>query len=71
VVNRFLVILPCEPFKEVILLWWNFVAHSPQEMVKATEDWNARRYFGAVKGSPLPRLGAPDPAGLNLKGVRK
>lgn len=59
-----------EPFREEILLWWNFVARSQQEMIKATEDWNAGRYFGEVKGSPSPRLVAPDLAGLNLKRAR-
>jgi quercetin 2,3-dioxygenase len=56
-----------EPFKEEILVWWNFVARTRAEIVQATEDWNARRYFGEVRGSPSPRLVAPDLAGLKLK----
>ena len=40
-------------------------------MVKATEDWKTGRYFGEVKGSPSPRLVAPDLTGLNLKGASK
>ena len=56
-----------EPFKEQILLWWNFVARTQAEMIKATEDWNAGRHFGEVKGSPSPRLTAPELTGLTLK----
>jgi redox-sensitive bicupin YhaK (pirin superfamily) len=59
-----------EPFREEVLLWWNFVARTQDEIVKATEDWNAQRYFGEVKGSPSPRLVAPDLSGLNLKRAR-
>ncbi|MFH0340665.1 MAG: pirin family protein [Chromatiales bacterium] len=66
-----LMLIGGEPFKEEILLWWNFVARTEEEMAKATEDWNAGRYFREVKGSPSPRLVAPDLAGLNLKGARK
>ena len=66
-----LMLIGGEPFKEEILLWWNFVARTQEEMVKATVDWNARRYFGEVKGSPSPRLIAPDLAGLNLKRARQ
>ncbi|MCI0354323.1 MAG: pirin family protein [Acidobacteria bacterium] len=66
-----LLLIGGEPFTEEILLWWNFVARTPQEMLKATEDWNARRYFGDVEGSPSPRLIAPDLAGLNLNRARR
>ncbi|MGH8304898.1 MAG: pirin family protein [Steroidobacteraceae bacterium] len=51
------------PFGEEILLWWNLVARTPEEIAQATDDWNAGR-FGAVTGSPSPRLIAPSLAGL-------
>jgi redox-sensitive bicupin YhaK (pirin superfamily) len=54
------------PFGEEILVWWNFVARSREEIAAATHDWNAGR-FGAVRGSPAPPLVAPDVAGLNLR----
>ncbi len=54
------------PFGEEILVWWNFVARTREEIASATRDWNAGR-FGAVYGSPSPPLTAPDPAGLNLR----
>jgi len=54
------------PFGEEILVWWNFVARTPAEIEAATQDWNAGR-FGAVTGSPAPRLIAPSTAGLKLR----
>jgi hypothetical protein len=54
------------PFDEQILVWWNFVARTRDEIAAATRDWNAGR-FGAVRGSPAPALVAPDVAGLNLR----
>jgi redox-sensitive bicupin YhaK (pirin superfamily) len=62
-----LLLIGGEPFKEEILLWWNFVARTQGEMSAATADWNAGRRFGTVEGSPSPRLIAPDLAGLTLK----
>ena len=56
-----------EPFDEEILLWWNFVARTQQELVEATEDWNAGRRFGQVTDTDLPHLVAPDLSGLHLR----
>jgi hypothetical protein len=55
------------PFGEEILVWWNFVARTREEIAAATRDWNAGRRFGTVRGSPSPPLVAPDVAGLNLR----
>lgn len=54
------------PFGEDILVWWNFVARTREEMAEATRDWSEGR-FGAVLGSPAPPLVAPDVAGLRLR----
>ena len=62
-----LLLIGGEPFNETILMWWNFVARSPDEMIRATEDWNAHRHFPEVKNSPLKRLIAPEPSGLHLR----
>lgn len=56
-----------KPFEEQILMWWNFVARTPEEVIRATEDWNSHRHFPEVKNSPLKRLVAPDPSSLHLK----
>lgn len=37
------------PFGETILMWWNFVARTPEEIVSAAEQWNSGR-FGRVRG---------------------
>jgi len=47
------------PFPEKILMWWNFVARTPQEIVDARSDWEERRRFGEVTGYPGQRLAAP------------
>ena len=48
------------PYPEKILMWWNFVARTPEEISKAREDWEAHRHFGEVHGTRLKRLSAPD-----------
>jgi len=56
-----LLLIGGEPFKEEIVMWWNFVARSRGEIDQATFDWNAERAFGSVSGYPGPRLQAPLP----------
>lgn len=48
------------PFPEKILMWWNFVARTPEEIRQAYSDWEAQHRFGVVKGTQLQRLAAPD-----------
>jgi hypothetical protein len=48
-----------EPFIEPLLMWWNFVARSGQEITQAREDWTAGR-FSPVPGYPAPPLPAPE-----------
>ncbi len=55
------------PFGEEILVWWNFVARTREEIAEATSDWNAGRRFGQVHGSPAAPLVAPAVVGLNLR----
>ncbi len=47
------------PFGEEILMWWNFVARTNEEIVAAAEDWTNGRRFGRVQGHPLPPTPAP------------
>ena len=46
------------PFPEKILMWWNFVARTPEEIAQARADWQSHRRFGEVKYQG-PRLDAP------------
>ncbi len=48
------------PFPEKILMWWNFVARTPDEIRQARSDWEAERFFGEVEGTQLQRLSAPE-----------
>ncbi len=47
-----------EPFAEQIVMWWNFVARSNEEIVHARTQWTASERFGAVAGAGT-RLAAP------------
>jgi redox-sensitive bicupin YhaK (pirin superfamily) len=55
------------PFPEPILMSWNFVARTPQEIQRAAADWNAGRHFADVPGTQLARVPAPDASKLKLK----
>jgi redox-sensitive bicupin YhaK (pirin superfamily) len=48
------------PFPETILMWWNFVARTPEEITQARTDWEARRRFGEVTAYKGTRLRAPN-----------
>lgn len=54
-----LLLLGGTPFRERILLWWNFVARSPEEIAEARSNWEARQGFGEVRHYNGPRLTAP------------
>jgi redox-sensitive bicupin YhaK (pirin superfamily) len=47
------------PFPETILMWWNFVARTSEEIAAARTDWEAHRRFGEVTAYDGPRLDAP------------
>lgn len=48
------------PFPERILMWWNFVARTAEEIAAARATWEEGREFGNVRGYEGPRLHAPD-----------
>lgn len=48
-----------EPFGERIVMWWNFVARSHEEIALARTQWERRERFGDVRGYAGPRLAAP------------
>jgi redox-sensitive bicupin YhaK (pirin superfamily) len=43
-----MVLLGGEPFGERILMWWNFVARTPEEIAEARNDWEQGSRFGSV-----------------------
>ncbi|GAB3661153.1 pirin family protein [Glycomyces tarimensis] len=48
------------PFDEAIVMWWNFIGRSHDDIVQAREEWEAASdRFGEVVGYPGRRLPAP------------
>jgi redox-sensitive bicupin YhaK (pirin superfamily) len=47
------------PFPEQVLMWWNFVARTPEEIGQARSDWQSHQRFGEVTAYRGPRLDAP------------
>ncbi len=47
------------PFEEEIVMWWNFVARSNDEIAAAREAWTSGTTFGDVAGYDGYRLPAP------------
>ncbi|MGW0222800.1 pirin family protein [Streptomyces tendae] len=55
-----LVLLGGPPFGEEIIMWWNFIGRTHDDIVRAREDWeHASDRFGRVEGYPGDRLPAP------------
>ncbi|MFJ6729217.1 pirin family protein [Streptomyces sp. NPDC091281] len=64
------VLLGGPPFEEEIVMWWNFVARTTEEIARARADWAEGRRFGAVRGydgDPLPAPVLP-PVALKPRG---
>ena len=47
------------PFPETVLMWWNFVARTQEEIAQARADWEEGQRFGKVVAYKGPRLSAP------------
>ncbi|MFF1902852.1 pirin family protein [Kitasatospora sp. NPDC058218] len=56
-----------EPFEEKLVMWWNFIGRSGEEIVQARNDWEKSSRFGEVHGYDGTRLRAPELSGLPLK----
>ncbi|MFE3637849.1 pirin family protein [Streptomyces sp. NPDC059168] len=55
------------PFAEELIMWWNFVARSQEEIEQAREDWARGTRFGEVKGYDGAPLRAPELPPVPLK----
>ena len=61
-------ILGGEPFEEEIVMWWNFIGRTGEEVAGFREAWQAgARRFGEVRGYQGDRLDAPPLPGVPLK----
>jgi quercetin 2,3-dioxygenase len=54
-----ILLLGGEPFAEPLVMWWNFVGRSGEEMAALRADWEAGRRFGAVAATAEARIPAP------------
>jgi len=66
-VDTRVLLLGGQPFSDPIVMWWNFVANTREEIAQAREDWMSRQRFGEVKAyrgarSPAPELTRLAPA---------
>jgi quercetin 2,3-dioxygenase len=52
-----------EPFEEKIVMWWNFVARTGEEIALARERWSSGGYFGEVADGDEPTPAPPLPPG--------
>jgi redox-sensitive bicupin YhaK (pirin superfamily) len=49
-----------EAFERPVLMWWNFVGRTHEELAQAREDWEQHRRFGEVNAYRGPRMAAPE-----------
>jgi hypothetical protein len=65
-----LLLLGGEPFEEKLVMWWNFVARTQDDITQAREDWMNGDRFGTVRGydgEPIPAPALP-PVPLKPRG---
>ncbi|MFE6690232.1 pirin family protein [Streptomyces sp. NPDC057743] len=61
------ILLGGTPFDEEIVMWWNFVGRSHEDIVQARADWMTGARFGAVHGYEGDRLPAPELPSVALR----
>ncbi|MEV5886029.1 pirin family protein [Streptomyces sp. NPDC052020] len=62
-----LVLLGGPPFGEEIVMWWNFICRSYEEIVQARDAWVSGDRFGSVEGYDGDPLPAPELPTVPLK----
>ncbi|MEU3095309.1 pirin family protein [Streptomyces sp. NPDC006967] len=62
-----LVLLGGPPFGEEIVMWWNFIGRSHDDIVRARDDWMNGTRFGEVHGYDGDPLPAPELPNVPLK----
>ncbi|MFE0962825.1 pirin family protein [Streptomyces fungicidicus] len=66
-----LLLLGGPPFQEEIVMWWNFIGRSHDDIVQAREDWTTGTRFGEVHGYDGASLPAPELPNAPLKPRRR
>ncbi|ALC26008.1 MULTISPECIES: pirin family protein [Streptomyces] len=62
-----LMLLGGEPFEEEIVMFWNFIGRSGEEIAQARKEWEEGSRFGEVQGYDGARLPAPELPSTPLK----
>ncbi|WP_328541714.1 pirin family protein [Streptomyces sp. NBC_00371] len=62
-----LMLLGGEPFDEELIMWWNFIGRSQDDITQAREDWMTGSRFGEVKGYDGGPLAAPELPAVPLR----
>ncbi|MCX8530120.1 MAG: pirin family protein [Rhodoluna sp.] len=66
--NCKLLLIGGEPFAEPIVMWWNFIARTSEEIVEMRETWNARDpQFGEVADEVGGWIPAPELPNVTLR----
>ncbi|MDD9151997.1 pirin family protein [Plantibacter flavus] len=66
------VLLGGTPFPEELVMWWNFVGRSHEDIASAREDWEAGSpRFGSVAGHGTDRIPAPPLPNVRLTPRRR
>jgi redox-sensitive bicupin YhaK (pirin superfamily) len=66
-VDSGLMLLGGEPFEEQIVMWWNFVGRTGDDIARARADWMSGSRFGEVTGYDGATLPAPELPPVPLK----
>ncbi|MFD3717891.1 pirin family protein [Streptomyces sp. NPDC058674] len=62
-----LILLGGEPFEEEIVMFWNWIGRSHEDIAQAREDWMKGTRFGEVKGYDGPPIPSPELPPTHLK----
>jgi redox-sensitive bicupin YhaK (pirin superfamily) len=62
-----LMLLGGEPFEEELVMWWNFIGRSTEDIAQARSDWMTGSRFGEVVGYDGAPLRAPELPPVPLK----
>ncbi|MFD0276306.1 pirin-like C-terminal cupin domain-containing protein, partial [Kitasatospora sp. NPDC127111] len=62
-----LLLLGGEPFDEHLVMWWNFIGRTNDDIARARTDWMTTTRFGEVHGYHGDRLPAPELPATPLK----